>query len=63
MIASAELNDQFASALILLDGVYSCLYDMLSDEINVFKLNDSNDKSIRHYWFILATQQGCYMKT
>ena len=33
-----ELNKQFASALILFDCVYSCLYYMLSDEINMFKL-------------------------
>ena len=33
-----ELNKQFASALILFDYVYSCLYYMLSDEINMFKL-------------------------
>ena len=33
-----ELNKQFASTLILFDYVYSCLYYMLSDEINMFKL-------------------------
>ena len=37
-----ELNKQFASALILLDCVYSCLYYMLSDEINMFKLIGSS---------------------
>ena len=38
MFPGEELNKQFASALILFDCVYSCLYCMLSDEINMFKL-------------------------
>ena len=36
-----ELNKQLASTLILFDCVYSCLYYMLSDEINMFKLNET----------------------
>ena len=38
VLAGEELNKQFASALILFYYVYSSLYYMLSDEINMFKL-------------------------
>ena len=46
--AGEELNKQFASALILFDCVYSCLYYMLSDEINMFKLNKATKGHLRN---------------